>query len=441
MEARKQVAELKAEKEKLGNGTPTEDNNGTEEKNQNESALKFGVDLDDPEVERAVTVIQAGYRGMEARKQVAEMKAEKEKSDTETATDANSTCVEESSELRFAVDLEDPEVEKAVTVIQAGYRGMEARKQVAEMKAEKGLVETNTGNSAPVEGEKQVAEIVDDSGAGANPDQLEQPSGDPDSQEHHAGIDYNDPEVVEAITIIQLGFQTILQRQNTANVNSADSAGANNNNSLVLDPEEAGGPENRAPSPDNASLKLDFENPDTCDLQQSAEKDHPSDQAEQDGPEGEAEDETQAAIKIQARVRGHQTRRELREKFGQKSSAHVEEQDDDEPADGVIRVRSVEQAAAPDEEAALHAAAPEDEAAVHAAAADDVDGAAALPEAACDDDAVSDDDESTQFSTSEAQRNVAIRAKKSPFAFIKKMISGMSGSTAGSLRRNKVFIS
>ncbi len=36
-----------------------------------------------------------------------------------------------------AFDMEDPEVEKAATVLQAGYRGMEARKQVAEMKAER----------------------------------------------------------------------------------------------------------------------------------------------------------------------------------------------------------------------------------------------------------------------------------------------------------------
>ncbi|MFN9908129.1 MAG: IQ calmodulin-binding motif-containing protein, partial [bacterium] len=76
MEARKQVAEMKAEKEKLNEN---DQENETKEETSEQPHLEFAVNLDDPEVEKAVTVIQAGYRGMEARKQVAEMKAEKEK--------------------------------------------------------------------------------------------------------------------------------------------------------------------------------------------------------------------------------------------------------------------------------------------------------------------------------------------------------------------------
>ena len=93
---------------------------------------------------------------MEARKQVAELKAERAK--TEEA-------------LTLQLDLADPEVEKAVTIIQAGYRGMEARKQVAEMRASRVIEETETLANIP----ESVSEV-----------------------------DYNDPEVCEAITIIQV---------------------------------------------------------------------------------------------------------------------------------------------------------------------------------------------------------------------------------------------
>jgi hypothetical protein len=54
--------------------------------------------------------------------------------------------------LKFGVDLEDPEVEKAVTVIQAGYRGMEARKQVAQLKTERDAEEgSNCDRDAPAQ--------------------------------------------------------------------------------------------------------------------------------------------------------------------------------------------------------------------------------------------------------------------------------------------------
>jgi hypothetical protein len=57
-------------------------------------------------------------------------------------------------------------------------------------------------------------------------------------------------------------------------------------------------------------------------------------------------------------------------------------------------------------------------------------------EAAAEGGSISEEEDSVQFSTSEAQRNVPIRAKKSPFTFLKKLINGMSVSSGG--RKNRI---
>jgi Holliday junction resolvasome RuvABC DNA-binding subunit len=123
VQARKQVAEMKVEKEKK-----TEEKLLTEPLNDTPI---IDIDLEDPDVNKAATVIQSGYRGMEARKKVALMKSEKEQINEDQPSTEN-----QNDESVIDIDLEDPEVEKAATLIQAGFRGSEARKQVAELKAE-----------------------------------------------------------------------------------------------------------------------------------------------------------------------------------------------------------------------------------------------------------------------------------------------------------------
>ena len=77
------------------------------------NAEEIDIDLNDPEVQAAAATIQAGFRGLQARKEV---KAMKEQKDID------------------AIDLNDPEVQAAAATIQAGFRGLQARKEVKTMK-------------------------------------------------------------------------------------------------------------------------------------------------------------------------------------------------------------------------------------------------------------------------------------------------------------------
>merc|ERR1711976_599394 len=112
MQARKQVKEMK---EEAVVASPQEV--------QEVEDLPELNSFDNREVE-AITKIQSGFRGMQARKQVAEMKNEQPENTTNQA-------VEELPDLK---EFNNDEV-NAITKIQSGFRGMQARKQVAEMKS------------------------------------------------------------------------------------------------------------------------------------------------------------------------------------------------------------------------------------------------------------------------------------------------------------------
>ena len=114
------------------------------------------VDYDDPMVTRASVVIQAGFRGMQARKEVEKMRedlyaAEEAQSggadaDKAPAAEANDLVLEDMEEGGTGgadeddddeIDFEDPMVQRASVTIQSGFRGMQARKEVQAMRAEK----------------------------------------------------------------------------------------------------------------------------------------------------------------------------------------------------------------------------------------------------------------------------------------------------------------
>merc|ERR1712038_1126055 len=78
--------------------------------------------LDDPEVQAATAKIQAGYKGMQTRKELKEKKHLPQKGTKEE---------EEEEEMP---NLEDPEVQAATAKIQAGYKGMQTRKELKEKK-------------------------------------------------------------------------------------------------------------------------------------------------------------------------------------------------------------------------------------------------------------------------------------------------------------------
>ena len=83
------------------------------------------VNWDSQELDNMATGLQAGYKGMKVR----EEQAEKDRED-ERIANSKKKDIEE----RLDIDLEDPDVVKATTKIQAGFRGAMTRKSIKQKK-------------------------------------------------------------------------------------------------------------------------------------------------------------------------------------------------------------------------------------------------------------------------------------------------------------------
>ena len=98
----------------------------------------FENSLDDPEVEKAASRIQAGFKGHKARKEVKELKEARENEGNGPSTqpsakiDDQDSVIENTKEEIVDIDLKDPEVEKAATKIQAGFKGHKTRKELKQ---------------------------------------------------------------------------------------------------------------------------------------------------------------------------------------------------------------------------------------------------------------------------------------------------------------------
>jgi len=79
------------------------------------------IDLTDPDLADAALKIQAGFRGHLSRK-VKDTKKE-------TQDDLNKKMANLNTEEELDIDLNDPEMEKAATKIQATFRGHKSRKE------------------------------------------------------------------------------------------------------------------------------------------------------------------------------------------------------------------------------------------------------------------------------------------------------------------------
>merc|ERR1712045_353087 len=97
---------------------------------------------------------QSGFRGMQARKQVEEMKNNKKEEEGENVVETSPQEAEE--ELPKLDEFNDQEV-NAITKIQSGFRGMKARKEVDEMKKE-----ANNNNQASQEVSSPITSGPDD---------------------------------------------------------------------------------------------------------------------------------------------------------------------------------------------------------------------------------------------------------------------------------------
>ena len=156
------------------------------EKIENNVAAKkdeeVDIDLNDPDVEQAATKIQAGFKGMKARKEVSFMK---EESKTNKKGNGSENAIEEEAPSEIIdIDLNDPEVEQAATKIQAGFKGMKARKDVTAMKEHVESKEITESSDKPVMDKEEVVDI-----------------------------DLDDPDVEVAATKIQAGFKGMKARK------------------------------------------------------------------------------------------------------------------------------------------------------------------------------------------------------------------------------------
>ncbi|XP_071842093.1 uncharacterized protein [Apostichopus japonicus] len=206
-EARKRVNLLK-----------DEDDDGKERTEaQAEEEEEIDIDLNDPEVEKAATKIQASFRGFQTRKTMkdkdkpsedAEPPGEGDPQDqqisteeTTQPTESDKPSIEEKEEKEeeeeIDIDLTDPEVEKAAIKIQGGFKMIKAKKQVEEMKKSK--EETNNAEEATDE-KDTTEEKAEETTEVAAP-----------AEEEEVDIDLDDPEVGKAAEKIQAsfrGFQT-----------------------------------------------------------------------------------------------------------------------------------------------------------------------------------------------------------------------------------------
>ena len=293
LQTRKQLKNEKAVKENLELEDPSDD----QENNQDE----IEIDIEDPDVEKAATKIQAGFRGLQTRKQLKNEKAEKENLELENQ------CEQGRDQEEIDIDLEDPDVEMAATKIQAGFRGLQTRKQLKNEKAE-----------------KENLEIKDQSEQGHDQDDLD--------------IDLEDPDVENAATKIQAGFRGHQTRKNLKN----EKAGTE---TIVLE-----SPSEQIHYQDE--IDIDMEDPDVEKAatkiqagfrglqtrkqlknekaeKECLEKDIP---VGQDNHQDEIDidmddpDVEKAATKIQAGFRGLQTRKQLRNEKDTKENLTLEDQ-------------------------------------------------------------------------------------------------------------------
>ncbi|XP_054167136.1 neuromodulin-like isoform X1 [Oppia nitens] len=79
------------------------------------------------DVDKAATTIQAGFKGYKVRKDIKKQKSESsdDTNDPKDKKDSDQTLADELADI----DLNDPEVEKAATKIQATFRGFKSRRE------------------------------------------------------------------------------------------------------------------------------------------------------------------------------------------------------------------------------------------------------------------------------------------------------------------------
>ena len=227
MKARKEVNALKEENKETKDKTAEEIDGKLKESNDSKLIDDeiIDIDLNDPDVENAATKIQAGFKGMKARKEVSAMKDGKNETDNNEAQDKKeeldkNTMETPASNEVIDIDLNDPDVEHAATKIQAGFKGMKARKEVNTMKAG-GEIEAASKNVIIDKARDEVNDVIDKAKMEVDALKVEVEEVIVEKIENNVApkkdedvdIDLNDPDVEQAATKIQAGFKGMKARK------------------------------------------------------------------------------------------------------------------------------------------------------------------------------------------------------------------------------------
>ena len=188
IKARKEVQKMKDSNELI------QPINQEETELETETEAKADIDLTDPDMELAATKIQAGFRGIKARQEVKKMQDEKE---FVMITEQESAAPEIEDKNDVDIDFSDPDLEQAATKIQAGFRGLKARQEVKKMKGEEEFVQITEQEQADLKNELESEPNID--------------------------IDLTDPDVEQAATKIQAGFRGIKARKEVKKIKEESS--------------------------------------------------------------------------------------------------------------------------------------------------------------------------------------------------------------------------
>ena len=238
------------------------------------------IDLEDPEVDKAALKIQSSFRGHKARKELKEQKPkeihpngefDKEKKSKDKQIEGNI------QEDEIDIDLEDPEVGKAALKIQSSFRGHQARKELNVSQENKNTVDNKSPHTEKNDKNIKIQEI---------------------NAEEELDIDLEDPEVGKAALKIQSSFRGHQARKGTKELKGRKQMSIENGKEIV-DPLEAN------IVADSITAEEHQMNEEKTDIMEGTEE------IDIDLEDPEVD---KAALKIQSNFRGHQARKEIKEK-------------------------------------------------------------------------------------------------------------------------------